>query len=188
MKSDRLRVAAYLCALAAAGVAATASAATYEVAPGSEVQFVAKITATSFVAKSTALRGTVDYDGAVIKAASIEVDATSFTTGMGMRDEHMRDNYLEAAKHPLILFKVESAKVAGDAGKVSGLAGKFVIKGVEKPVKIKIKIAEKSATGFTVLAKFKLDITDYGIPQPKFAVVKMEKVIQVTLKLVLKAK
>jgi hypothetical protein len=46
----------------------------------------------------------------------------------------------------------------------------------------------KGASGgkLVVVSKFKLDIRDYGIPQPSFAVVKMEPVIDVTVNLVLK--
>src|SRR2546428_444304 len=94
-------------------VTTSARAGSYKPAKGSEVTFVAKITASSFEAKSEALAGTVDFDaaGATVHSAAITVKADSFETGVGMRDGHMRDKYLEASKFPLIRLDLGEVKV-----------------------------------------------------------------------------
>ena len=166
--------------------AANANAATYTVAKGSKVSFVGKITAGSFTAKSAELSGTVDYDetSGVITSAIVKLRADSLKTGMSSRDNHMREKYIEAEKFPDIVFTVESATIpaTADSGSVKGA---FTIKGKTKKLDIPVTVSERTAGGITLKSAFKLDIKDYGIPQPKFAVVKMQTVIDVTLDLVL---
>lgn len=173
--------------LALIGAPRVSRAANLQVAKDTEVSFLAKITASSFVAKSTAVSGVVDYDASAsaIKSATIKVKTDSFDTGMSLRNSHMRDKYLEAQKFPEIVFQVENAKVAAAAGSEGALEGFFTIKGVKKAAKIPVKVAENSGAKLVVTSSFPLNITDYGIPQPGFTMVKMETVINVTLKLVL---
>ncbi len=165
----------------------SAHAATYQVGKDSAVSFLAKITASSFVARSKALSGTVDYDEAsgTVKAATIRVKADSFDTGMSLRNDHMRDKYLEAKKFPDIVFTLENGKVTATPGSESTLTGAFVIKGVKKPTTVKLEVKENAGGKLAASSAFKLDITEYGIPQPKFTMVKMETIIDVSLELVL---
>ena len=64
----------------------------------------------------------------------------------------------------------------------------FVIKNVRRPTAVKLKVVEKKEGRIVVLSKFKLDVTKFGIPRPQFMVVKMDPVIQVTMKLVIQPK
>jgi polyisoprenoid-binding protein YceI len=164
--------------------AGSAHARSYNVAHSSEVSFTAKITGGSFVAKSQAVSGTVDYDDATstIKAATIIVKADSFESGMTTRDEHMRDKYLEAKQHPEIRLEVKSAKVALTPGAETDVDGTLVIKGNRRAVKLKVTIASTSPQ-IGITSKFPVNITDYGIAQPKFAVVKMETTVEVAVKI-----
>lgn len=195
MKTDRRPSGFQIATLAAAAVAMTllpaqASGAQYEVGKASEVSFVAKITASSFIAKSEALSGTVEFDEAAgtISGGRIQVKADSFKTGMGLRDRHMRDKYLQAKKFPAIMLDLGASTIAGTAGSKGTIEGNFTIRGVKKPMKAAVVVSESLGGKIVVTAKFKLDITDYGIKQPGFAVVKMETVIDVTVELVLQRK
>ncbi len=176
--------------LTALPTASRAQGPSYAVAKGSEVSFVAKITASSFVAKSEALSGSVDYDAkaAVVHSADLVVKADSFDTGVSMRNEHMRDKYLEAGKYPTIRFQLADTRVPATVGAKGQVQGTFVIKGAKKALPVELTLEEISAGGATVTARFKLNVTDYGIPQPRFTVVSMEPVVDVTVKLVLQAK
>ncbi len=163
-----------------------AAAKPLRVAPGSEVSFAAKITGSSFVGKSEAVSGTVDYDDATsnVRSATIVVLANSFKTGMDMRDEHTRDKYLEASKFPEIRFEVRGAKLAAAPGTRGTLDGTMIVKGSKRSVRAHVTVSGTAAAP-VVTATFPLNVTEFGIPQPRFAVVKMEPTIQVTAKIVL---
>ncbi len=167
----------------------TADAARYTVVKGSEVSFVAQITGSSFEAKTQTVSGKLDYDPAtkVISKASIAADASSFKTGMGMRDKHMKNKYLKCEDHPVIQLKLENITIDSAAGAETEIEGTFIVLGKSKKVKMKTKISKSDANGITSESHFKIDITDFGIKQPKFAVVKMDTVVDVTVKLILKA-
>lgn len=166
-----------------------ASAADYKAVPGCEVEFTAKITGSSFVATSTALGGTLSYDAATgtLEKATLIVKADSFATGMDMRDSHMKEKYLEAEKFPEIRLEVPKQPLAAAVGKTVPIKGEFVIKGIRRPVTLQVKLEKLDAGSLVASCEFPLDITAYGIPQPKFAVVKMDTVIAATVKLVLAA-
>ncbi|MEC9464596.1 MAG: hypothetical protein VX834_02350, partial [Myxococcota bacterium] len=60
--------------------------------------------------------------------------------------------------------------------------------GVEKPAKIDFVIKSMSDTEIVIDSAFDLDIGDYGIKQPKFMVVKMDKLLKMELRLILRKK
>lgn len=182
-------VAAVLACCALLATAAPARAAEYKAGAGSEVQFTATITMNSFVATSTAVSGTLSWDAATgaLEKATIDVKADSFATGMDMRDTHMKEKYLEAEKFPVIRLEVPKQPLAATPGKTVPLNAEFVIRGKRKPVVLQLKLEKADAGTVVATSEFPLDITDYGIPQPKFAVVKMETVIAAKVKLVFTA-
>jgi polyisoprenoid-binding protein YceI len=135
-------------ALAAAVVApavvspAVASAATYEIDPAhSSAQFAVKHMMVSTVrGEFTKLSGTANLDDKDLKNASVQatIDATTISTGVGKRDEHLRSpDFFDTAKFPTITFKSTSVKKAGaDKYKV---AGDLTLHGVTKPVVLDVE-------------------------------------------------
>lgn len=168
--------------------ASSSRAAEYVVSKGSQVKFTAKITASSFVATTQAVRGTVELTNGAseLQRATLVVAADSFTTGMSLRDAHMRDKYLEAATFPEVRFETANAAKPNERG-VAEVVGDFIVKGVRKGDKLTVT-AMNEGTKLRVTARTKLDITAFGIPQPKFAVVKMDPVLDVEIELVLEPK
>ncbi len=166
-----------------------ARAAEYRVSAGSEVGFTAKITASSFVASSSAVSGTLSYDPATsqLTAATIVLKTDSFRTGMDTRDEHLREKYLDTLKFPEIRFEVPAQAVALVPGAPVKLRGSFLIKGVRKEAELPLTVTRADEAGLTVKARFPLDITHFGIPQPKFAIVKMETVLDADVTIVFAA-
>jgi polyisoprenoid-binding protein YceI len=177
-----------MCLATLLATAASVRADDYVVDGDSEVEFLAKITASSFTAKSEKVSGKVKQDPATsaLSGGELRVVAGSFETGMAMRDTHTRDKYLEAKKYPTIKLVITGGTVPAKAGAKGMLEGKFVIKGKERAVKLPVTVKEAAGGKLVVVSKFKLDIRDYGIAQPSFAVVKMEPVIDVTVNLTLK--
>ena len=172
-------------ALGVAGApGATARAGAWKVTEESKVTFLATITGGSFEAASTALSGEVAYDRATgkLEGGQVLLKADSFDSGLGMRDRHIRDKYLEAKKHPAITFRLKPAGAPVVPGKTAQVAGAFTIKGKTRDVTVPVAV-QNAGAALVVKATFPIDVTEYGIPQPRYAVVKMEKIIQVTLQL-----
>ena len=179
--------AAFACALSLLAATSPAHADQYKVTDDSRVEFLAKITASSFTGTNEKVSGKVGYDAASGKLTGGEVlvAAGAFDTGMSMRDTHTRDKYLEAGKYPKLKLVITGGSIAAKAGATGTVEGRCVVKGKEKSVKLSATVKEAADGKLVVVAKFKLDVRDYGIAQPQFAVVKMEPVIDVTVELVL---
>jgi polyisoprenoid-binding protein YceI len=175
-------------ALIIAAFTGSARADALVVKPSSTLEFTAKITGGSFVAKSGAVSGKVDVDMAsgAIKGGEIAVKAASFETGMDMRDKHMRDKYLKAKQHPAIRLVLTGGKVMPKSGSKGKIQGKLIVLGKEKAVTLPVKVTSASGKAITVTSEFTVNIEDFGIKQPKFMVVKMDKTVRLKVRLELK--
>ena len=71
----------------------------------------------------------MNADGKI--TAHFTVDMTAFTTGMSLRDKHMRDKYLEVGKFKDAFFDLDPWTLTADS---SQFKGKLTIKDVAKPV------------------------------------------------------
>ena len=171
-------------------VPAFGSAATYDVAKGSELTFVAKITGSSFKGETQAITGSVELDdaGTKVVSASISIKADSFKTGMDLRDSHMNKKYIQVKQFPQMIFTMKDGAVSTAPGASSKLVGSLQFHGVENKFEVAAVVKSQSATEIVVTSKFGLDITDFKIPQPKFMVVKMNTDLQLELTLVLRKK
>jgi hypothetical protein len=64
------------------------------------------------------IRGKIQYDDSFVFDAkhpfniTFEVDLASFDTGIALRNDHMRDNFLETSKYPKAVFKAK--KIVSD--------------------------------------------------------------------------
>ncbi len=150
-----------------------------------KVHFVAKITAGSFDVKTSEVKGSLvlDDSGKLIKSSEVIVPVKSLDSGMSVRNDHMQNKYLEVEKFPDIVFSFKDAKVDLQPGSSHTIPGEFTIHGLKKPITVDAKITRPSDKKIEVKAQFPLNILDYGIEQPKFAVVKMDPAIQVDVEL-----
>lgn len=90
------------------------------------------------ISKFTKTSGTVVLDEAA-KTGSVDVtiDMTSVETGVPVFNGHIQgDGFLDTAKFPTATFK--STKVVFDGDKPSAIEGNLTIKGVTKPVTLKV--------------------------------------------------
>lgn len=164
---------------------AQSSPGTQKVTKG-EVRFLAKITGGSFTATSEKVQGSVRLDPEKkTLTANITVPADSFRTGLALRDKHMRENYLEAKAHEEIVFSVDAQPIVLEAGKTTTLRGHLQVKGVRRPIEVEVRIDEPTDEGFKATTTFPVDVTEYGIAQPSFKVVKMDPVVRATVELVI---
>jgi polyisoprenoid-binding protein YceI len=180
---------ALLCGLASlVGGASLGHAATYDVVQGSKVQFLAKITGSSFRAGSSEIVGRVELDeaGTRLVSASFRVKADSLDTGVSLRNQHMNETYLEVKEFPWITFEASDQGVASGGGQSSEVVGYWLLHGVRREATLKLVVKKKSETELVLGAAFPLNILDYNIKQPRFTVVKMKPVVKVKVNLVLR--
>lgn len=83
-------------------------------------------------------KGTIVYDAAA-KTGSVDItiDAKSVNTGYALFNEHIQaEDFFDTAKYPTITFKSTAVKFEGD--KPVSVAGNLTVKGVTKPVTLKV--------------------------------------------------
>lgn len=119
----------------------------------SQVEVEFKVTmGKKFVAKTKNIKGKVVLQNNEYIAQGIVVDLKSLSTDMGLRDDHMKNKYLEVSKYP------EAILISGK-GKAGKGVGKIKIRGVEK----EIKGTYKALNDKEVEATFDLNLPDYNI-------------------------
>ncbi|MBY0518138.1 MAG: YceI family protein [Bacteriovoracaceae bacterium] len=102
------------------------------------------------------------------------VNLKDFTTDMDMRDEHMKEKYLEVHKSDFgkailkISQKVEALFPQSGVWNPQNLKGSLTLHGVTKeiPLNSKINIKDGSAKG---AVNFKIKLKDFNIEIPEFA-------------------
>lgn len=122
-----------------------------------------------FVAESNSVVGkATEDDKGMIEASDLKLDVKTLKTGISLRDEHMINKYLEAAKYPEIVVKLSKGKdgkglaalvIKGKQGKVSGTYEKV---GADK-----------------VKAKFDLKLSDFDIKDISYKGIGVEDVVKV---------
>jgi polyisoprenoid-binding protein YceI len=130
-----------------------------------------------------------------------EADLASMKTGIGLRDEHMRDNFLETGKYPKATLTVEKlTKVSGkqfiDQKPITVDAqGTLELHGVKKPIALKgVKVTylkESEATKVKmpgdllhIEGGFSIKLPDYNIKVPQMIVLKLDENIQTNVDLI----
>ena len=90
------------------------------------------------ISKFEKTTGTVTLDKAArTGAVDITIDMTSVNTGYATFNEHIQgEDFLDTAKYPTATFK--STKVTFDGDKPASIDGELTIKGVTKPVTLKV--------------------------------------------------
>jgi len=184
--------------LAILGHAAFAEVKTFRTVPGDPknvVEFESKATIEHILGHTSSITGTVEVDltdVAATKTAQFDVDLNTLDTGIGLRNEHMRDNYLETAKYPSASFRltriVSSDKASLSAGESANVVaeGEFTIHGVSKTYQIPLTIYYDKTSDATssrlngakgdilvVTGDWMLKLADHNIQRPEFLVLKL---------------
>jgi len=105
-----------------------------------------------FTASTKNVKGKVVLQNGEYVAQGIVVNLKELSSGMGLRDDHMRNKYLDVAKYPEAVLVIGKGK--GGTG-----TGKLKYRGVEK----EIKGTYKQLNDKEVEAKFDLNLPDYNI-------------------------
>jgi polyisoprenoid-binding protein YceI len=107
----------------------------------------------------------------------------SLKTGVGLRDTHMKDKYLQIEKYPTAELKIDSVEnfnAASPEAKGLPFKGTLTVHGVAKPVTGTVDIKKKDA-GYTVQAHFETKVTDHGIDIPTYLGVTVADAVKVSV-------
>ena len=158
---------------------------TWRVAQG-DVRVICPMTiGGSFDAKTTALSGSVTAGASGSQAfdGSLVVDLRTLDTGIGLRNEHLRENYLEVGKGPgfdaATLSEIDLDKFNPDAPEGKGsFTGLLTVHGVTRSVTGAVDVRQAGAS-LRVKASFPVDLTAYSIRTPRYLGIGVKDIVQV---------
>jgi polyisoprenoid-binding protein YceI len=182
MKNSAIGVFAIALMIAAAAPAGAADA--YKVSSG-EVTVMCPLTVGgSFEAKTKNLSGDVtpasDEQGAVRGALKVELQ--TLETGIGIRDRHMKNNYLEVEKGPgFATATIEDIRVEKLEGKTVFTA-MLSLHGQKKKVSGAAELQQKDGK-IRVQAQFPVKVSEFEIPAPTYLGVGVKDEIQIKVSL-----
>ena len=115
----------------------------------------------------TGLKSTIKFDEHDLAGSSVEasIDAKTVTTGIGLRNKHVRDEdqYLNADKYPEISF--HSKKIAKTADGFTA-EGELTLKGVSKPMSIPFTFSPNGGNAGVFKGQFSFKRADFNIGKP----------------------
>ena len=152
------------------------------------VNFLSKAPLSEFNGVSDQLNGLVDLSQNLL---DFYVDLNTLNTGIGLRDKHMRDNYLETEKYPFAEFtgKITPTPSLTTNSKQSVTAmGKFTIHGVTKEITVTGTLLKNAKGELELEAGFEVLLSDYQIPLPKLVFYELAENQVISIKATLKPK
>lgn len=151
-------------------------------APQSTAKFFAKArpSALNIHGENGKLRGIIQIQNSQVKG-KFEVETSTFTTGLGVRDNHLKDKVLKPKEHPKATLVLDPVTLPADWQPGKNLETKFkgnlTIVGQTKPVEGTVKI---SGPSMAAEVSFDLKLTEFGIEPPSYMGLKVMNEVSVT--------
>lgn len=167
--------------------AASAWAAPQKLTPsggGVEILAIGKPSFIKIQGKGGAPKGLVDLKDGLI-SGEFEFDLQSLDTGISLRNEHMKDKYLEVGKHPKAKLEIKELKVeagwtlASPALKSKPFGGQLTLHGVTKPASGEFSISSAGE----ILAIMKIKLSDYKVEIPSYMGITVADEVEVKVKI-----
>ena len=153
-----------------------------------EVTFLSIAPLNEFDGKSNALNGLVNLDSNIL---DFFVDLNTLKTGIGLRDSHMRESYLETDQFPFAEFtgKIVQIPILVIGEKIPVKAfGTFKIHGEKKEITVVGTLVKQQNGKITLDATFTIALSDYKIPLPSLVFYELAQEQKVTIHAVLTQK
>ena len=158
-----------------------ASAEEYHVdkAANNEVKFISDAPIENFEGVTDQIDGYMYHEGDSLTTKSqlyFEVNLNSLDTGIGLRNRHMRENYLHSDKYPTTYYKGKITKAKKiDADTIDVISeGTIFIHGVEKSLKVKAKMFQKEDQ-YHIQCNFNVKLSDFDIEIPSIMFYKIDE-------------
>jgi len=173
--------------LSAAGRAAGPQTYALLAEPAAQVRFTLNAPLDSIVGSSKRISGTVKLDPAAWGSgtARIEVDLSSFRTGVALRDEDLRDQFFEAERfHAAVLTiasfdRISPAVLGPDQDFQAEAVGTFSLHGMDRPIRVAITghtVGAGAQQSLVVRGTFSVPLADYRIQRPSRLFLKVGEV------------
>jgi polyisoprenoid-binding protein YceI len=130
----------------------------------------------SIVGETDQLR--VNDDGHLI---AIACPLDTLHTGIGLRDRHMKEKYLEVDKYPKAELRVARGALAfppADGKAARDARGELTLHGRTKPLTFHY-VATRVGSGYKLSAEFRINMSDFGIEVPSYLGVTVKPEIEV---------
>lgn len=155
-----------------------------------QVKFISQAPLESFEGHTYKVDGYIYWNGTNMTNESqvyIEVDLNSLDTGIGLRNRHMRENYLETFKWPKTWFKGKITEInpASEDSSIVKVDGTIFIHGTERPLFTKA-IFIYNNDHILVHSDFYIKLSDFNIKIPKIMFLKLDENIKLELNLIFK--
>ena len=128
----------------------------------------------AFAATTPSLSGTLALEGAkpVRLLGEVSIDLATIDTGIALRNQHLKENYLEVSKgegfNKAVLSDIQLADATGETfDGTSAFTGTMLLHGVKKPVAGTVEI-HSEGTSRRVRAEFPLVLTDFAVSPPMY--------------------
>lgn len=111
-----------------------------------------------------------------------EVDLRTIDTGIGLRNRHMRENYLETDKYPMAVYEgkiVNAEKIGNNKYKVK-VVGNMKIHGVARKQNVEGTL-EFLGDDINITTDFIVKLTDHNIEVPRLMFLKINENMQLHL-------
>ena len=112
-----------------------------------------------------------------------EVPLYTIDTGIGLRNSHMRDRYLETSIYPDASFSGKVTEVVSENENKSEvtLSGLLSIHGISQTKMVSGSIERIDASTLLIKASFSLLLTEFNIDIPQFAILKLNNEVKLEL-------
>lgn len=156
--------------------------------PGTSVVFESDAPLEKVVGRTSVATGTIELPQSGQQGrAEVHVDLVSMTTGLSLRDKHMRENHLHTEKFPEAVFTSTDFTLTATPSKgskvLATVKGTLLLHGVTRDVSPEVYVTLSDDNSLSVEARFTIALADYEIPRPEFLVMKLSEEQQIIVKL-----
>lgn len=154
------------------------------------VRFVSRAATEEFDGTTDRIDGYVLLDGPSLGPSTgegttslyLEVELATLDTGIGLRNRHMRDNYLEVDRHPYAGFegRIHRVEEAPDGGFAVTARGVLTIHGVARDRLLDCTVVPRGP-GYRARCAFDVRLSDHDIPIPRLMFLRLSNEIRVEL-------
>ncbi|NOX38627.1 MAG: YceI family protein [Calditrichaeota bacterium] len=153
------------------------------------VKFISRAPLEEFEGITNHIDGYIYWEGDSVFSRSnemyFEVDLRTIDTGIGLRNRHMRENYLETDRWPYAVFQGKVTEVSRlDTSVVAYRAvatGTLSIHGVDRTVRVEGRVLFPETDRMRIQVRFQVKLTDYRIKIPRIMFFKLNEIIQLEL-------
>lgn len=177
-----------LVTLAAGASAASATEYHVDTTAQNEVRFISKASSEEFEGTTRHIDGYVFWKGGTLTPGDslvkgevhLEVELNTLSTGIDMRDRHMRDDYLHTKEHPLAMYTGKITTITQgplDTLLVSSL-GTLELNGCKKDYRMICAVTGTPAA-YHVKTEFDVKLSKFNIKVPSLMFLKISELINV---------